>query len=289
MTPDASLRTEHDTVRELELADFLLIAEAVLQIPAKRIAEESSLHLADSALHAPLACFGGEDFYPEFALKAAVLCAHLVKNHPLRDGNAPVALIATIEFCQRNGHPWAPPPGDEDGAVTAARFLDLAAAPLDDATGRRPRAWIGERTATPSRWPGAQRPQHLRPRRPRFDERVAVVTGASSGIGRAIALTLADRGAVVVGLARRKALLDELAPELARRSPNSGTVVCDVGDTDAFRATLELDGAPSTDASTSSSTTRGSTACCRSPAGTRPPCARCSTSTSSPRRPARSP
>jgi prophage maintenance system killer protein len=40
-----------------------------------------------------------------------VLCAHLVKNHPLRDGNAPVALIATIEFCLRNGHPWTPPPG----------------------------------------------------------------------------------------------------------------------------------------------------------------------------------
>ncbi len=42
-----------------------------------------------------------------------------------------------------------------------------------------------------------------------------MVTGASSGIGRAIALTLAERGAVVVGLARRKELLDELAPELA--------------------------------------------------------------------------
>ena len=149
MTPDASLRTEHDTVRALELADFLLIAEAVLEIPAKRIAEDSSLHLADSALHAPLACFGGEDFYPEFALKAAVLCAHLVKNHPLRDGNAPVALIATIEFCQRNGHPWTPPPGDEDGEVTAARFLDLAAAPLDDATIAELASWIGSRIGPP--------------------------------------------------------------------------------------------------------------------------------------------
>ena len=85
MTPDARLRAEPETVRAaLELADFLLIAEAVLEIPAKRIAEESSLHLADSALHAPFACFGGEDFYPDFATKAAVLCAHLVKNHPLR-------------------------------------------------------------------------------------------------------------------------------------------------------------------------------------------------------------
>jgi len=132
MTPDARLHAGPKTVRALELADFLLIAEAVLAIPAKRLAEESSLHLADSALHAPLACFGGEDFYPDFATKAAVLCAHLVKNHPLRDGNAPVALIATIEFCQRNGHPWTPPPGDEDGELTARRLLELAAAPMSE-------------------------------------------------------------------------------------------------------------------------------------------------------------
>jgi death on curing protein len=146
MSPDAFLRTEPETVRPLELADFLLIAEAVLETPAKRIAETSSLHLADSALHAPLACFGGKDFYPDFPTKAAVLCAHLVKNHPLEDGNAPVALIATIEFCQRNGHPWTPPPGDEDGAVTANRVLELAAAPLTDDTVADLATWIAERT-----------------------------------------------------------------------------------------------------------------------------------------------
>ena len=145
MSAGAPVRTEPGTVRALELADFLLIAEAVLGVPAKRVAEESSLHLADSALHAPLACFGGEDFYPRFAEKAAVLCAHLVKNHPLKDGNAPVALIATIEFCQRNGHPWTPPPGDEDGEITAARLLDVAASPLTDAAIADLTDWIDRR------------------------------------------------------------------------------------------------------------------------------------------------
>ncbi len=66
-----------------------------------------------------------------------------------------------------------------------------------------------------------------------------MVTGASSGIGRTLALTLAGRGAVVLGLARRRELLDELTPELARLTPGSSTAVCDVSDEDAFRAALD--------------------------------------------------
>ncbi len=116
----------------LELADFLLIAEAVLAQPAKRVAQESDLTLADSALHAPLARFAGADFYPDFPTKAAVLCAHLIKNHPLRDGNAQVALIATIEFCHRNGFSWTPPPGDEDGEATATLLWRVAGEPLTE-------------------------------------------------------------------------------------------------------------------------------------------------------------
>ncbi len=72
----------------------------------------------------------------------------------------------------------------------------------------------------------------------RYDGQVAVVTGASSGIGRSVALTLADRGASVIGLARRRALLDQLGEELSRRSARSSTQVCDVGDADAYRDAL---------------------------------------------------
>jgi NAD(P)-dependent dehydrogenase (short-subunit alcohol dehydrogenase family) len=67
---------------------------------------------------------------------------------------------------------------------------------------------------------------------------VAVVTGASSGIGRAVALTLAQRGASVIGLARRRDLLEEVAEELTAASPGSATEVCDVGDSESYRDTL---------------------------------------------------
>jgi NAD(P)-dependent dehydrogenase (short-subunit alcohol dehydrogenase family) len=69
-------------------------------------------------------------------------------------------------------------------------------------------------------------------------DKVAVVTGASSGLGRRFALDLAGAGAVVVGLARRAELLAELEPELQKLSPRSSTRVCDVADTDGFAALL---------------------------------------------------
>ena len=47
----------------LDLADFLLIAEAVLDIPAEDLAAAARLDLADSALHAPAAEFAGTEFY----------------------------------------------------------------------------------------------------------------------------------------------------------------------------------------------------------------------------------
>ncbi len=49
---------------------------------------------------------------------------------------------------------------------------------------------------------------------PRFDGKAALVTGASRGIGRAIAKALALQGAQVVALARTKGGLEELDDEL---------------------------------------------------------------------------
>ena len=63
---------------------------------------------------------------------------------------------------------------------------------------------------------------------------VAVVSGASSGMGRRFALDMAARGATVVGVARRAELLETLGEELRRRTRESGTATCDVSDTKAF-------------------------------------------------------
>jgi len=57
--------------------------------------------------------------------------------------------------------------------------------------------------------------------------KTAIITGASSGIGRATALTLAQAGAAVVIHARRKDRLEKLASEI---SANSGKALAIAGD-----------------------------------------------------------
>jgi death on curing protein len=75
-------------VQYLDLADFLVIAGAVLQVEPEVLARQCDLHLADSALNAPRAGYGEVEFYPDFATKAAVLCWHLIRNHALLDGTS---------------------------------------------------------------------------------------------------------------------------------------------------------------------------------------------------------
>ncbi len=68
-----------------------------------------------------------------------------------------------------------------------------------------------------------------------FADQVVLITGASNGIGRQLALDLAARGAVVVGCGRSIARLREVLIEVRRTSPRSAMIGCDVGDAEQVR------------------------------------------------------
>jgi NAD(P)-dependent dehydrogenase (short-subunit alcohol dehydrogenase family) len=68
--------------------------------------------------------------------------------------------------------------------------------------------------------------------------RVAVVVGGSSGIGRAIALGLADAGADVVPTARRLEQVQQVAAEVRDRGRRSLELTTDVGNKAALEETL---------------------------------------------------
>jgi short-subunit dehydrogenase len=70
-------------------------------------------------------------------------------------------------------------------------------------------------------------------------ELVAVVTGASSGIGRALALDLAGRGYRVGLVARRRKALEDLASEIERHGGKARAAAADVGDRQALHAAIE--------------------------------------------------
>lgn len=72
-----------------------------------------------------------------------------------------------------------------------------------------------------------------------LDGKVAVVVGGSSGIGKTLALGLAQAGADVVSSARRIDLVNSLANEIESLGRRSLREVCDVGDRESLEKLLK--------------------------------------------------
>jgi 3-oxoacyl-[acyl-carrier protein] reductase len=71
------------------------------------------------------------------------------------------------------------------------------------------------------------------------DKRVAIVTGASRGIGRAIATQLAADGRHVVCVSRSQGPLDELVAEITASGGSASSQTCDISDFTAVAAMVE--------------------------------------------------
>ena len=129
------------SVAYLDLADYLAIAAEVTGLAPTTLQMVAKLDLADSALHAPAASFGGDEFYPDFIDKAAVLLVRLAKNHPLPDGNKRTAWVSLRYFLILNGWAWTDRPSIDDAE---AAVLAVASGEWDE---RLTADWLRPRLA----------------------------------------------------------------------------------------------------------------------------------------------
>jgi death-on-curing protein len=128
------------SVQYLDLADYLAVAVVITGLDPLVLHASTKVDLADSALHAPSAIFGDQEFYPDFVDKSAVLLVRLVKNHPLLDGNKRAAWVTLRIFVEMNGWSWAPYPSVDEAERAV---LAVAASEWDeDRTAQWLRQWL---------------------------------------------------------------------------------------------------------------------------------------------------
>ncbi len=93
---------------QIDLAEFLLVAERVLGVDAKALKSAAKLDTAESALAAPFMGFGDTLFYPDPTQRAAIVCSRIIRNHPLPDGNKRAGYLCMLIQLERGLGPQAP-------------------------------------------------------------------------------------------------------------------------------------------------------------------------------------
>jgi gluconate 5-dehydrogenase/2-deoxy-D-gluconate 3-dehydrogenase len=73
-----------------------------------------------------------------------------------------------------------------------------------------------------------------------LEGRVALVTGGNSGIGRAIAYSLAQAGAAIIHVARKKEELEAATREVEQMGAQAASICCDVSNLEELAETAEI-------------------------------------------------
>jgi NAD(P)-dependent dehydrogenase (short-subunit alcohol dehydrogenase family) len=132
------------------------------------------------------------------------------------------------------------PPEAIDSLETAAVFRSESTRDALGTSGIEPPPFASYGAALWRYWA-----EHLDPERTRSGDpdgplvgRHVIITGASSGIGRASAVAVAARGATVFALVRNGAALQELVEEITEDGGRAFVFSCDVTDTESVETTI---------------------------------------------------
>jgi len=130
---------------QIDLAEFLVIAERVLGVDAKALKSAAKLDAAESALAAPFMGFGDTLFYPDPAQRAAIVCSRIIRNHPFPDGNKRTGYLCMRLQLEAAGLTFEHPNGDQDKTANVIEALAASALSEEDFV-----AWVKTQTSSSS-------------------------------------------------------------------------------------------------------------------------------------------
>ncbi|MFZ0181384.1 MAG: SDR family oxidoreductase [Candidatus Dormiibacterota bacterium] len=216
------------------------VAKAIDHIAHLEGLDGRAFHIVDPAplsLGDTLNTFCRAAHAPEFALRIDRRMARMIPGGFAAVGSLPAVKRMREQALSRLGIPEAaftymdyPATFDATGAQAALAGSGVTCPPLHEYAWKVWDYW--ERHLDP------QLPSPANVRRV-VGDRVVVITGASSGIGRAVCKHLAVSGATIIGVARRFEQLEEMRAEVASAGGTAYAYPTDLSDHDACTLLIE--------------------------------------------------